>query len=467
MSSTALVRLPLLVLLLAVPAPRAAATGASGATLAALAAHPHVTDELLVQFQRGLAEVQKAAVAARVSALRAELVVSSAWRWDGKGDLELLRLAGDVDVAGAIAALAGEPGVEFAEPNWLCTHDAVSDDPRYLDGSLWGMYGDATSPANPYGSQAGEAWALGSVGSAEVYVGVIDEGVMVEHEDLLGQVWTNPFDPVNGLDDDGNGFVDDLHGWDFDGDDATVYDGTVDEHGTHVAGIIGARGGNGAGVAGLAWNVTMIPAKFLGKHGGTIVNAVKAVDYLTDLRLRHGLRIVASNNSWTGGGYSQSLVEAIDRGGDAGILFVAAAGNGGSDGIGDDNDLVNAYPSNYACTNGGTRGWDCIVAVAAITSSGVKASFSNYGATTVDLGAPGSLVWSTLPYLPGGVPSYGPLSGTSMATPHVSGAAALYAASHPLATAEEVRAALLSSALPTPSLSGLTVTGGRLDASGF
>ena len=425
---------------------------------------PHVANEVLVQFQPSIAESRRAIARGRIGGVRQENVVSEAWRRDGRGDLELVRLPPGLAVAQAVRELEADPVVQFAEPNWIYTHDATSNDPYYANGSLWGMYGDGTSPANAYGSQAGEAWTRGNVGSAAVYVAVIDEGIMFTHQDLDGQVWTNPFDPVDGVDNDGNGYVDDAHGWDFAGRDASIFDGTQDDHGTHVAGTIGARGGNGLGVAGVSWNVTLISAKFLGRNGGTTANAIKAVDYVTDLKTRHGLEIVATNNSWGGGGFSQALLDAIDRGGDADILFIAAAGNGGRDGVGDDNDVTPSYPSSYQCVRG--RSWDCVVAVAAITASGARASFSNYGRTSVDLGAPGSGVYSTLPGK-NGTSSYGSYSGTSMATPHVTGAAALYAASHPLATASEIRAALLGDTVPTPSLDGRTATGGRLNASGF
>jgi len=426
----------------------------------------YIPNEILIQFRASVPGAAQAAARARVGALRDEVVVAGAGREDGKGDLELAKLPPGISIAAAARGLEADPAVEFAEPNWVYYHQATSNDPYYTSGSLWGMYGDATTPANQYGSQAGEAWAAGNTGSASVYVGVIDEGIMFTHADLSGQVWTNPFDPVDGVDNDGNGYVDDTHGWDFDGNNNTIFDGTQDDHGTHVAGTIGAKGGNAAGVAGVNWNVTLISAKFLGRRGGTTANAIKAVDYLTGLKTRHGINLVATNNSWGGGGFSQGLLDAINRGGNAGILFIAAAGNGGSDGVGDNNDTTATYPSNYQCTNGGTRGWDCVIAVASITSTGARSSFSNYGATTVDLGAPGSGIYSTLPGK-GGSSTYGSYSGTSMATPHVTGAAALYAAGHAGASAQQIKDAILSSTVFTSSLDGRTVTEGRLNVSGF
>jgi subtilisin family serine protease len=441
----------------------ARAQGRSDLALSALPHAPHVADQVIVQFERGVAESRKESAAQRAQAAREEVLVSEAWRQDGKGDLELLRLPPGLAVAQAVRAIEVDSAVEFAEPNWIYSHTQTSDDPLYLDGSLWGMYGASTTPANAYGSGAGIAWARGNVGSSTVYVGVIDEGIMYGHADLLGSV-SNPGEILNGLDDDGNGFVDDVHGWDFDGNDSQVFDGTQDDHGTHVAGTIAASGGNGVGVAGVSWNVKLVSAKFLGRRGGTTANAIRAVDYMTDLRVNRGVNIVATNNSWGGGGFSQALLDAIDRGGDAGILFVAAAGNGNRFGVGQDNDRTPHYPSNYQCTARG-KTWDCVIAVAALTSSGAKASWSNYGKTTVDLGAPGSGVYSTLPGKRG-TSTYGAYSGTSMATPHVTGGISLYAASHPDATADQLRHAVTSSTVPTPSLS-LTVTGGRLDVSGF
>ncbi len=423
-----------------------------------------VGNQVLVQFSADSTAAERAAARGRIGAVREEVVVPASRRDDGKGDLELLRLPPGLAVAAAIRGLSGDAAVEFAEPNWIYQHHATATDPYFTDGLLWGMYGDASSPANQFGSQAAEAWAAGNTGQGAVYVGIIDEGVMRSHQDLTVNVFVNQFDPVDGVDNDGNGYIDDVHGWDFDGNNNSTFDGTQDDHGTHVAGTIGATGGNALGVAGMNWQVTMIPAKFLGRRGGTLANAIKAVDYLTDLKTRHSFNLVATNNSWGGGGFSQGLLDAINRGGNAGILFVAAAGNGGSDGVGDNNDTTASYPSNYQCIANGS--YDCVIAVAAITSTGAKSGFSNYGAATVDLGAPGSGIYSTLPGK-NGSSTYGSYSGTSMATPHVTGAAALYAARFPGATAAQIRSAILGSAIPTASLAGRTVTGGRLNAGGF
>ena len=423
-------------------------------TPAQAAAPNAVPGEFLVQFKTGATDSEKRRALGRVNGEKLEDIVAEKRRADGHGDLLLVRHQPDMTPVAARRALKSDPAVEFAEPNWIYTHQATSNDPYYTNGSLWGMYGPSTTPANPYGSNAAAVWAAGNTGSAEVYVGVIDEGIQFTHPDLNGQVWTNPYDPADGVDNDGNGYKDDIHGWDFNGNNNTIYDGgnkgNLDDHGTHVSGTIGGKGGNGAGGVGVNWNIRLISAKFLGRNGGTTANAIKAVDYITDLKTRHGLNIVATNNSWGGGGYSQGLKDAIERANAANILFIAAAGNGGADGVGDNNDTTPSYPASYDNPN--------IIAVAAITSSGAKASYSNYGATTVDIGAPGSGIVSTTAYN-----TYSNYSGTSMATPHVTGAAALYASAHPGASAADIKNAIISSAVSTPSLSGKCVTGGRLD----
>lgn len=441
--------------------------GASASTRARF-----VAGEIIIRFKAHASENMRSGVRRLLgAALRRRIEIPAIYT--GRGELELAALPANLLVGEAIALLRNHPDIEFVEPNWIYTHQAVSNDPFYTNGSLWGMYGDQTTPANQYGSQAGEAWAAGQTGSSTVYVGVIDEGIDINHPDLQANIWTNQFDPVDGVDNDGNGYIDDTHGYDFANNNNSVYDGTpgdndTDAHGTHVSGTIGGVGGNGIGVAGVNWNVTIISGKFLNPNGGTTADAIEAVNYFTDLKTRHGLNIVATNNSWGGGGYAQSLHDAIIRGAKAGILFMAAAGNGNAFGQGVNNDTTARYPCNYNTAQGTTTesaaSYDAVISVASITSTGAKSSFSNYGATTVDLGAPGSGINSTTPNN-----TYSSFSGTSMATPHVSGAAALYLSINPGATPQQIRAAILDSAssTPTSSLSGITVTGGRLNVSLF
>lgn len=412
--------------------------------------------ELLVQYSANSTAAERSSVKQGLGAQSLETV--RAHGRDGRGALELLRLPPGLEIADAVRGLDSLAGIEFSEPNWAYFHQAVSNDTYYTNGSLWGMYSASSSPANAFGSQAANAWAQGKTNCGSVYVGIIDEGYMYTHEDLAVNAATNPGEIAgNGIDDDGNGLVDDVYGWDFDGNDSSVFDGTDDDHGSHVAGTIGGAGGNGKGVAGVCWSVKLMSAKFLGRRGGTTANAIKAVDYFTDLKTRQGMNFVATNNSWGGGGFSQGLQDAIERANGANILFVAAAGN---DAYNCDSGS-NCYPAEYTNSN--------IIAVASLTSTGAMSSFSSYGATTVDIGAPGSGIWSTVPVRSKGnvISSYASYSGTSMATPHVTGAAALFKANNPSASAAQVKAAIMNSATATPSMSGKTVSGGRLNVSGF
>ncbi len=418
----------------------------------------HVAGQLIVQYKDGATANDKARALGRVGGQKAKSLVHGKSRIDFGGDVDLINVSGANGLADAIARLKADPSVEFAEPNWVVQHAVTSNDTYYTNGSLWGMYGSTSTPANQYGSKAAQAWA-GAAGAncSNVVIGIIDEGYMYTHPELAANAFKNPGDStVDGVDNDGNGKVDDVYGWDFDGGDNSVFDGTGDDHGTHVAGTIGAVGGNGVGVAGVCWSVKLMSAKFLGGTGGTTANAIAAVDYFTDLKIRHNLNLVATNNSWGGGGFSQGLQDAIERANAAGILFIAAAGNDGTN-----NDATASYPSGYPNSN--------IIAVAALASNGTLASYSQYGATTVDIAAPGSGIYSTVPARVKGktAASYASYSGTSMATPHVTGAAALYAARHPGSSAAQIKAAILNSAVPTASVNGKVATNGRLDVSGY
>jgi subtilisin family serine protease len=430
---------------------------------------PFVADELIIQYKEGTNFVAASEARHSVGALTKKELRAEAKGQGGR--LEVAKLQSGLSVAEAVRLLRNNPNVAFAEPNYIVQHQLVSTDTYYTNTNLWGMYGDATTPANQFGSQAGEAWARGNIGSSSVIVGVIDEGIDFQHIDLATNIWTNPFDLPDGVDNDGNGYTDDVHGFDFANNDNNVYDGArpddfeTDAHGTHVAGTIGALS-NGRGVVGVNWNVTIISGKFLNPGGGAISDAIEAVNYFTDLKTRHGMNIVAINNSWGGGGYSQALHDAIIRAAKANILFTAAAGNGNLAGVGQNNDKRASYPSNYNTTQGTSTqtaaSYDSVIAVAALTSTGALAGYSNYGATQVDIGAPGSGVWSTTPNN-----TLSRFDGTSMATPHVTGGIALYAATHPTATPAQIRSVILSTGTATTSLTGKTVTGRRLNVSTF
>lgn len=368
-------------------------------------------------------------------------------------NLEKIHIPSNKTIEEMIEILSKNPNVKYAEPDFFVTKDATPNDTYYTGSNLWGMYGDQTSPANQYGSQAGEAWAQGYTGSKDVYVGIIDSGIDNNHPELKANVWVNPYEiPNDGIDNDGNGYIDDIHGWNFVNKNNNIFISSAeDDHGTHIAGTIGAVSNNW-GVVGVNWNVTMISLKFFGPNGGYTSDAIRAIDYLNDLKTRHNLNIVASNNSWGGSGYSQAMVDAINRSGDKGILFVAAAGNYTTN-----TDLSPFYPAAAQCTTT-QRIDDCVISVAAIESTGSIAYFSNYGSTTVDLGAPGSWILSTYPSN-----GYATYSGTSMAAPHVTGAIALCKSINPNITPNEIKNAILSTTTLTGSLNGKTVTNGRLN----
>jgi hypothetical protein len=311
--------------------------------------------------------------------------------------------------------------------------DKTSNDPQL--GNLWGMTK----------IHAQDAWNT-STGSRSVVVAVIDTGIDYTHADLAANIWTNPRETAgNGRDDDGDGFVDDVHGYNFVANTGDPRDDNG--HGTHVSGTIAAVGNNGLGVAGVNWSTSLMALKFLNNQGqGYLSDAVRAINYTTMERTRYGVNVRVINASWGGGSFSSAMQNAIQAASDAGILFVTAAGNSATN-----NDASPQYPANYAPPN--------VISVAASDQNDKLASFSCYGATTVDIAAPGVSIYSTLPGN-----RYGAYSGTSMATPQVAGVAALAWSVAPNASMADVRNAILQGADRIATLSGKVVTGGRLNA---
>jgi subtilisin family serine protease len=328
---------------------------------------------------------------------------------------------------------------DSCSPNYLVsTSSDPASEPGF--GALWGL-------GNDLGVRAQAAWSL-SQGSPNVVVAVIDTGIDYSHPDLAANVWINTSEiDGNGIDDDSNGYVDDRRGANVASQAANPGDPYDDnQHGTHVAGIIAAAS-NGVGVVGVAPNVKLLPIKFLNASGsGSISDAIRAIDYMIALKNR-GVNIVAVNNSWGGGGYSQALEDAIRRANDAGIAFVVAAGNEGRD-----NDASPAYPASYELPN--------VISVAAIDSQQNLASFSNYGEESVDIAAPGVSILSTVP---GGGTAV--LSGTSMATPHVTGALALLYSLDPSVAFSDLLKRVMESGRGVPSL-GAADGSAKLVASG-
>ena len=401
---------------------------------------------ILVRFDGAdVPQPQSVAALGRVAGARPSLTVPGLVKVD---------LADSVTVPEALAYYRGLPGVVAAEPNYRVSISATvtPDDPSLS--SLWGLNNTGQSGGTvDVDIDAPEAWAI-VTGDPSVVVAVVDTGIDYTHPDLAANMWTNAleFAGAPGVDDDGNGYVDDIYGYDFVNDDGDPMDDH--SHGTHVAGTIGAVGDNGVGVVGVNWSVQLMGLKFLDSDGeGLTSDAIEAIDYATMMKESYGVNVVATNNSWGGGGFSSQLRDAIAGSGAADIIFVAAAGNGGGDHVGDDNDTFPHYPSSYDLDN--------IIAVAATDHNDARASFSNYGATTVDLAAPGVGIWSTVN---GG--GYAYKDGTSMASPHVAGVAALLKSVHPDWTYDQVIDRVLSGVDPVVSMAGITVTGGRLNAFG-
>ncbi len=355
----------------------------------------------------------------------------------------LKKLDKDQDVKEVIKELYETGEIKYAEPDYVVNIDLTPNDPQF--GQLWGLLNTGQSGGTIDADiDASDAWDI-STGSSAIVVGVIDTGVDYNHEDLAANMWTNPGEIAgNGIDDDGNGYVDDVYGIDAYNNDSDPFDDHG--HGTHCSGTIGAVGNNGIGVVGVNWNVKIMALKFLSSGGsGSTSDAIECLNYAVMMRNTYGVDIRLTSNSWGGGGYSQALRDAIEASKDAGMLFVAAAGNSSTD-----NDSSPHYPSSYDNEN--------LIAVASTDRNDNLSSFSCYGATSVDLGAPGSSVLSTTPGN-----TYSTFSGTSMATPHVAGAAALIWARYPSYTYSGVKNLIMNTVDSLSSLSGKVVSGGRLN----
>ncbi|WP_052573429.1 S8 family serine peptidase [Haloferula sp. BvORR071] len=358
----------------------------SSALLAGKAAaeDAYVEGEVLVTFKSGVAtETAKTALGKRALGLTQKFDHLSARRNRVSAMVrEKARKTKDL-----IADLKDDPDVETVEPNYIRRVSAVSTaDPDFS--KLWGLHNtgqtvNGSASTSGVDTKFSQAWALARPNPSEVVVAVVDTGVDITHPDLAANIWTNPGEiPGNSIDDDGDGRVDDVHGYDFASNTAIMTDSG--EHGTHVAGTIAAIGQNGIGVIGVGYKAKILPLK-VSTDGETLSTSavLAALDYMVALKER-GVNIVAANASYGGGSSSTSERQAIEALRDAGIVFCAAAGNETAN-----NDTTPSYPANYTTSN--------IISVAATTQTNGLASFSNYGATTVDIGAPGANIYSAMP----------------------------------------------------------------------
>lgn len=350
----------------------------------------------------------------------------------------------------AFADFASSSEIEYIEPNYIISLNKVKageEAPAPKDTSFkkqWGMKNDGKNGSVFSSGLAGEdinvlrAWSI-TKGSKDIKIAVIDTGVDYTHPDLKAQMDVNPAELKGkaGVDDDNNGYVDDIYGYDFANKDGDPQDGHG--HGTHCAGVIGASH-NSAGVAGVMADVKIVGIKFLSDAGsGETIDAIAAIDYA----IKRGVQVMS--NSWGGGDKEQSLEDAIKSAEAAGITFVAAAGNESAN-----NDSTASYPANYEVSN--------VISVGSYTSAGAKSSFSNYGLTSVHVTAPGSGILST--YKKGG---YTSMSGTSMATPHIAGVVGLLLSKEPTLTPAQIRERLIKTSVKTSKLSTASFSGGRVD----
>lgn len=347
-----------------------------------------------------------------------------------------------------ISELSARADVEYAEPNYIVHAIATPNDPSF--GQLWGLQNTGQSILGVTGTSGADinatsAWDI-STGSTANVAAVIDTGIDYTHPDLAANIWSAPsnFTVTIG----GSSITCQAGSHGFNAITNTCDPMDDNNHGTHVSGTIGALGNNSMGVVGVNWKASIMGSKFLDASGsGTLANAINAIDFVIQTKTFFGgaANVRVLSNSWGGGGFSQSLLDEINKTNTNDMLFVAAAGNSGLN-----NDATSSYPSNYNAPN--------VVAVAATDNRDSLASFSNYGSKTVDLGAPGVSVASTIRG-----EKYAYMSGTSMATPHVSGAAILILSKCSSLDTAGLKADILSNVDTISSLAGKTVMGGRLN----
>ncbi len=381
----------------------------------------YVPGQVLVRFRSGTPEewAQIAHGVVRAKVLREYSTLEG---------LQLVRLPADLPVEEAVKLYRRQPEVLYAEPDYIRYAILEPNDPRFTDGTQWAMKNTGQSGGTPGADiDAVLAWDT-TQGSSSVEVVVIDTGIDFNHPDLQANVDQGlSRDCVSGSCQPGG--ADDV------------------DHGTHVAGTIGAVGNNAMGVVGVNWAIKLIACKFLTSTGGSDSDAIACLDYVAGLK-QSGRNIVATNNSWGGGGFSQSLSDAIDVQRQLGILFIAAAGNENVE-----NDASPHFPSNYFLPN--------VISVASTDRNDLRSGFSNFGRRSVHLGAPGSAIISTTPSN-----TYSIFSGTSMATPHVAGVAALLKAADGSRDWRAIKNLILAGGDSTSAMNGTTVTGKRLNAKG-
>ncbi|MBB1291460.1 MULTISPECIES: S8 family serine peptidase [Pseudoalteromonas] len=420
----------------------------AAAQVTTIAAEPSARasqDSLLVMYKKGTSVAMRSQARSLVKAKVSDL------NKDGVDDNYSSILSGRLakfEVTGmstkqAIKLLQTHAAVEYVEPDYRVSIATAPNDPDFS--KLWGLHNEGQSGGTADADiDALEAWSI-TTGGKDVVVGVIDTGVDHSHSDLTANMWINPNEIAgDGIDNDGNGYIDDVHGINA---ITNVGDPMDDQgHGTHVSGTIGAAGNNNNGVVGVNHEAAIVGCKFLDASGsGSTSDAIKCIDYMVSLK-NAGVNVRVLNNSWGGGGFSQALADAITASEQADILFVAAAGN---DAV--DNDQNPHYPSNYE--------HESVLSVASTDRNDNMSDFSQWGLTSVDLGAPGSAILSTVPGN-----GYATYSGTSMATPHVAGVAALVLSLNPDLSTSELKQLLMDSGDDNAQLAGKTVSGKRLNA---